>query len=124
MERSTAFFIGGMFVLVLALGVFLPGNTVTGNTVKDTCSGCLELCEQGGSCTQKGMTCCFTHWESGVCSYESDCERIREYSLYQTLEVYQDTIREQAPAVQASWARFFFPLILTIACIAYFVRKK
>lgn len=136
-SRMTESGLGGgtvvaLFALFLVgLAVFLPGNPITGNAVLEetaTCGklGCLELCEQGDfdSCSESGAICCPTQWESGVCALETECEQIRQYSLYQSLETYQDTVRERPGPVQPDWQRFLLPLFLVIGVIVYFVYKR
>lgn len=114
--------LGGVLLL---LAIFLPSNTLTGNVIQDgTCKGlgCVELCDSENTCTE-GLSCCQTHWDSGVCDYDVNCEKIREYSLYQSLETYQDGVRE-APAPIAADYRFFIPLSMILIIIAYFIYKR
>jgi hypothetical protein len=114
------------FVGILVLfAIFLPSNTLTGHIVQEgTCKGlgCVELCTEQSSCGA-GLSCCQTHWESGVCDYEMNCEKIREYSLYQSLETYQDGVREQ-PSPVAADSHFIIPLAIVLVIIAYFIYKR
>lgn len=121
--------IGVLIFFLIGIAYFVPQNGITGNAVAEkTCGklGCTELCdaEAENTCSQKGTVCCPTHWESGVCDYSVNCEKIREYSLYQNLETYQDTVREAPEPVEATWRRFFFPLLLTACIIGYFVWER
>ena len=72
----------------------------------------------------KGMTCCFTHWESGVCSYAERCEQIREYSLYSTLDTYHQTIVERPAPIHADNALVLVGVILVVLAAIYFVRRQ
>lgn len=121
--------LGGMAVLLFALAIIIPSNHLTGNVVQEgTCKGlgCVELCEQGTDAAQStcgsGLVCCPTQWESGVCDYDVNCGRIREYSLFQSLETYQDSVRERPQ--QFDMQRFILPLVLVLGIIAYFALKK
>lgn len=116
----------GMTILLIGIAVLVPHNSLTGRVVQEgTCKGlgCVELCEQSNTCGS-GTVCCSTHWSTGVCDYEVNCEKIREYSLYQTLETYQDGVREQPSPVDPSVSRFIIPLIATVIIIGYFVIKR
>jgi hypothetical protein len=118
-------FVGALIALLIALSVWIPQNALTGKVVQDPCADgtCLELCElDGGTCSREGTVCCFTHWETGVCDYSANCERVREYSLFQPLELYRDTIQNPPPP-ERDWGRFLFPLLLTVACVAFLVRQ-
>lgn len=122
-------FICALVLLLIGLAVFLPSNSLTGNTIhSQTCGelGCVELCDYdaANTCSAEGTACCFTHWESGVCDYEFNCERIREYSLHQSLEAYQDSIRERPAPVDTGFSRFLLPLLVTFAIICYFAWKR
>jgi hypothetical protein len=124
--------------LLFGLSFLLPSNSLTGYVVQDgTCQGmgCLELCEQDApdgtpinpsvpACGE-GLTCCRTHWASGVCEYPVNCETIREYSAYQAIETYQDSVREGPAPVMASTS-FFLPILIIIGIIVYFMylRKR
>lgn len=116
-------------LFLVGLAMFLPGNAITGNVVQDrTCGelGCLELCDYdaGNACSAEGTTCCYTHWDAGVCDYAFNCETVREYSLHQSLEAYQDSVRERPAPVDMGFRRFLLPLLLTFAIIGYFAWKR
>jgi hypothetical protein len=129
---KTVYVIVGMVAMLLGLTFLLPSNTLTGKIVTEKpCDGlgCLQLCDQAttdaypiDSCG-KDLVCCPTHWETGVCDYDFNCEKIREYSLYQTLETYQDSVREQPSEVQPSFERFFLPLIIILVFITFVIFK-
>jgi hypothetical protein len=117
----------GFIVVLIGAAIFVPQNSLTGHIVQEgTCKGlgCLELCDQEmeNACSE-GLTCCSTQWSTGVCDYEVNCEQIREYSLYQTLETYQDSVREQPAPIEMN-AKFFVVLASVIAIILYFVFKR
>jgi hypothetical protein len=119
----------GIVGLLLAAAFFLPSNSLTGHIVKDEgCGplGCSELCDQTGqvSVCGDGYVCCPTNWETGVCDYRQNCEKIREYSLSQSLATYQDSVREAPAPVNADIRSFFIPLAITLAIIGYFVMQK
>jgi hypothetical protein len=120
----------GFAVFLVSAAYFLPSNTITGNAVKEpVCDGfnCLQLCDQDNpqpAACSEDMVCCRTHWASGVCSYESRCERLREYSLYQSIELYDDTVRGNPPRVVADWRSFILPLLLAGALIYFIVRRS
>jgi hypothetical protein len=117
--NSTYFFTGITFLLIAA-AFFIPSNSLTGHVVEESCGklGCSELCDVGTNTCSDGMVCCPTNWESGVCEYSTRCEQVREYSMFQSLETYQDSVRTTPPPVQASWRSFFLPLgLVIIACI-------
>jgi|GEM_PF-5690059 len=123
-----------LFVVLILVGaaVFIPSNTLTGHIIKEgTCKemGCVELCDVGietvpeGSttCEDKGTVCCFTHWDTGVCDYETNCETIREYSLYQSIEQYRNTVEERPAVIDPRLGNFFFPLVVILGIIGYFM---
>ena len=121
----------GLFTgFLVALSHFLPGNAITGNVIKDdveTCGtlGCLELCDAGnGTCSQEGEVCCHTHWSSGVCDLAVNCETVRSYSLYQSLETYQDSVRERPGPVQVGWSGFWLPIAIVVLVLAHFARQR
>jgi hypothetical protein len=118
--NHTYFFIG-VLVLLIGAAFFIPTNGLTGNVVKESCGklGCSELCDSNGPNTcSSGMVCCPTNWNTGVCDYESSCTKIQEYSIFQSLETYQDSVRTAPDAVHADWHSFFLPLALVIiACL-------
>ena len=117
----------GLAILLVGLAIVFPSNTLTGRVIQDgPCKGlgCVELCDQGNSTCHDGTVCCPTHWNSGVCDYAVNCEKIREYSLYQTIETYQDSVREQPAPVDTGWSRFFLPLVLCLGIIVYFMVKR
>lgn len=121
--------VGALIIVLVSITYFVPNNAITGNAVAEkTCGrlGCTELCEPDmeNTCSQKDTVCCSTHWDTGVCDYAVNCEKIREYSVYQNLETYQDTVREMPESVEATWQRFFFPLLLTACIIGYFVWER
>jgi hypothetical protein len=119
--------IAAMAVLLVGLAIFMPTNTLTGNViVEGPCQGlgCVELCDVGADVCAKGLSCCPTQWETGVCDYSTNCERIREYSLYQTLETYQDGVREKPAPVQLDFQRFVVPLAIITIIIGYFAFKR
>ena len=125
---NAAWLLLGMTVLLVGVAVMLPQNGLTGHIVQEgTCKelGCVELCDQDmeNTCTDDTV-CCPTHWNSGVCDYQVNCEQIREYSLYQTLETYQDGVREQPSSIDTRWNRFMIPLLVTLVIIGYFVAKR
>jgi hypothetical protein len=126
---NSVIYIIGLILLLAAAAIFVPTNNLTGNVIKEgPCGeyGCSELCDtdaQESACSS-GTVCCPTHWASGVCDYSVNCEKIREYSLYQTIEQYQDSVREKPTPVQADWQRFFLPLILTAGIIIYFILQR
>ena len=118
-DVASGVFIGGLFLLFLAIAVFVPGNGITGRVVEPQCAGgeCLSLCDTDADCTQG--VCCTTRWESGVCSLPSECGKLLEYSMYQSLETYSDTVRDP-PSAFGDWSRFVLPLLLTVGIVFYF----
>lgn len=133
---KSLYMILAMTVLLVGIAFFVPNNMLTGKVVQsDTCGklGCLQMCDVNSagidtttntdSVCGKGTVCCMTHWSSGVCDYETNCEKIREYSLFQTLETYQDSIRESPTPIEPSFSRFFLPLIIIITCICIVIFK-
>ena len=74
------------------------------------------------SCGEE-FVCCRTFWQSGVCDYEFNCEKIQSYSLTQSLEEHQESIREN-PELVADMRSFFIPLTITIAVFMYFMWKR
>jgi hypothetical protein len=134
---NAGYFVIGLIAALIAAAVLIPSNTLTGHVVKEkSCGslGCSELCDpdgpnSGDDACSGGTVCCATHWQAegksqGVCDYSTNCERIREYSLYQSLEQYQDSVREKPSEIDASWARFFLPLVLCFGIVGYFVLKR
>lgn len=133
-------------VMLIGLGVLFPTNSLTGNVVQDdVCGavGCLQLCEQDaldaptaaadgairpaeGSSCGRGTVCCPTHWSSGVCDLPTNCEAIRQYSLYQTVETYQDSVRERPASILPDFQRFFLPLgaIITLIVVVVYMYRK
>ncbi|HIH24137.1 TPA: hypothetical protein HA251_03830 [Candidatus Woesearchaeota archaeon] len=132
----------------------LTGNVVQDDVCGDI--GCLQLCDQDipdglaaqdevrdaqpandgtlgdtirpvqGSSCERGTVCCPTHWSSGVCDIASNCEAIRQYSLYQTVETYQDSVRERPASILPDFRRFFLPLgaiIMLIVVVVYMYRR-
>lgn len=120
-DISTAVFILGLAVLLIGLAMFLPDNEITGKVVD--CPDCVALCESDDQCVG-GRVCCGTHWDSGVCGYANECEDVREYSLYQSLDLYEDTVRNKPPAVFAGWGPFFLPMLIVLSIVVYFVWKR
>lgn len=118
-----ALLISSLAVLLLGAALFLPGNTLTGDAI-GTCGeiGCTELCDTKDQCTSSGQTCCFTHWESGVCDLATNCETIREYSLYQSIETYQDTVREQPSPLDPGL--FVIPLLVVAGALWFVLRQS
>lgn len=118
--------IAGVATMLFAIAILFPSNTLTGNVVSEQCKGigCVELCDTAAPVCGTGMACCQTHWGSGVCDYETNCEQIREYSLYQSLETYQDSVREQPEYLHADWQRFFLPLLVTLGILVYFIFQR
>ncbi len=125
---KSAYMILGIIALLVGVTLFLPNNMLTGKVIQsNTCGklGCVQLCDVADATPvcEKGTVCCLTHWNSGVCDYDTNCEKIREYSLFQTLEVYQDSIRESPAPIDPSFSRFFLPLIIIITCICLVIFK-
>jgi hypothetical protein len=123
----TVYALLALVVLLIGLSFLLPSNTLTGRIITEPpCSGvgCVQLCDVGAedACSRE-YVCCPTHWQSGVCDYSFNCEKIREYSLYQSLETYQDSVREQPASVQPDIERFFLPLVGIIVVIAFVIFK-
>lgn len=118
--------IAGIATLLFAIAIFFPSNALTGNVVSEQCKGigCVELCDAAAPVCSAGMTCCATQWGSGVCDYKANCGQIMEYSIYQSLETYQDSVREQPVYVRADWERFFLPLLVTLGILAYFIFQR
>ncbi len=130
-----------MFVIMLTflfgLAIFFPHNGITGKVItpnEANCGplGCVKLCEQDSTTVvidvpqnvcKKDMICCKTHWESGVCDYSFNCEKVRQYSLYQSLETYKSTVIEQPAPVQPTFEKFYLPLIVIIALICIVIFK-
>ncbi|MDD9954248.1 MAG: hypothetical protein OXR66_08000 [Candidatus Woesearchaeota archaeon] len=112
-----------MLLVTVTVLSLIPGNRLTGNVVAETCeeAGCLELCDS--TCADESMVCCQTNWASGVCAYERSCEEIYEYSLYQSLEVYQDTIRTPHD-FYPSWKRFWVPLVTVTLILVYVMYRR
>ncbi len=131
-----ALFIAALLVLLFATAALLPRNSLTGTApAQESCKGggCLELCDQhaganaSAQCSDREMTCCPTGWASGVCAYGPECASVLDYSRYQSLEVYADTVREREPEVQADWRRFFLPMLAVVLALRLCVwmwRKK
>lgn len=143
---KAAYMFAAMAALLICLAMFVPHNSLTGKVVKDdTCGplGCVQLCEQNAvtssaanqqavanddslnlsnTACKKDMVCCETHWSSGICDYSFNCEKVRQYSLVQTLDVYKDTVKEQPAPIQPGFDNFYLPLIVivTIICIVIF----
>jgi len=119
----------GLTVLFLiGLGIFFPSNAITGNVVLDnaeTCGtlGCVELCDTDAACSN-GEVCCTTNWNTGVCDLEASCNKILEYSQYQSLEAYQDSTREQPSPIGITYSGFWMPLIVVFFIILYFVFRR
>jgi hypothetical protein len=121
MKWLIAAFVG----ILILLAIFIPSNTLTGHIVQEgTCKGlgCVELCSEQMTCGE-GLTCCQTHWDSGVCDYETNCEVIRQYSLYQSLETYQDSVREKPSPITGD-TYFIIPLAIVLLIIAYFIYQR
>jgi hypothetical protein len=119
--------LGGILLVLVLAALLFPSNSLTGNIIREPpCDGvgCVELCEVGASACERGTTCCYTHWDTGVCDYPGNCERIREYSLYQTLPTYIDSVRQEPRDVTLSWGRFFLPLMLILGLTIYLIRKR
>lgn len=115
----------GAGLLLIGLAILVPSNTLTGHIVQsNSCKGigCVELCDIDAPACGEGLSCCPTQWNTGVCDYEVNCEKIREYSLYQSLEMYQDSVREQPAQIDTS--RFIIPLLLTLGILVYFIFKR
>ncbi len=127
---SMIIFIGAFIFFLVGLNHYMPDNAITGNVIRDdvgTCDGlgCFELCDyDSDTCQMPGETCCFTHWESGICDIPSSCDKIREYSLYQTLETYQDSVRERPAPISTEWKGFWIPIILVLAMLAFFAWQR
>ena len=117
-----------LILLLIGLGVFLPSNTLTGNTVRDdveSCGtlGCSELCDPAAeeNTCGGGTTCCPTQWETGVCDY--DCATVLEYSKQMSLAAYQDSVREQPSPVDPGW-RFWLPILVVLGIVIYFFFRR
>ncbi|MBR9700774.1 hypothetical protein GOV11_02825, partial [Candidatus Woesearchaeota archaeon] len=111
------------------LAFFLPGNPITGNVILEdtaTCGalGCLELCDEDPDCGTEDMVCCSTGWDSGVCDYNHNCETIATYSTHQSLEEYQDTVREEPSPISLNWQRFFLPILVIGTILFYFAFSR
>ena len=117
-ELTLSTTIGLAILLIIGLAALFPGQMITGNVISDedvSCGelGCFELCDD--ACSTDGMVCCTTHWDSGICEYPQNCELLRQRSLYQTLETYQDSVREQPRHVTSQGA--FFSTILAVLLV-------
>lgn len=131
--KHSHFFIG-VIGLLFALALLIPSNTLTGHIIKEgTCKelGCVEMCDydqiaktQQNTCKDEGTVCCFTHWNTGVCDYDVNCEKIREYSLYQSLDQYKETVSERPAPIDLSFKRFFLPMILVLSILGYFALSR
>jgi hypothetical protein len=122
---NTTYFFVGLIVVLLGAAFFIPSNALTGRVTQESCGsiGCSELCDQDGPNTcSKDAVCCPTHWNTGVCDIETNCEKIREYSLYQSLETYQDSVRTTPSPVHADWQSFFLPMAAVILVCIVLVR--
>lgn len=117
---KTPLFFAGLFVLLLGLAFFLPGNPITGEAV-EPCPDCLDFCENDGQCG-RGQTCCATAWETGVCGY--DCKTLGEYSEYQDVETYKDTLRGMPPEIHPGWKLFFLPMLAVLGAVAFIAARK
>lgn len=124
-DESGVLFILLLMAVLIGLAAFIPSNGLTGYVVQEpTCDdgSCLELCDTD-TCTMEGAVCCQTLWSSGVCDLPSNCQRVFEYSERQSLEVYQDTFRDNPDVVQ-NWSRFLVPIAVTFMILLYFVFRR
>jgi hypothetical protein len=113
-----------LFLLVLVY----PNNTLTTEEqyLEKDCSdlGCTELCVvESPSCNREGTICCATNWTQGVCAFPSECPAIQAFSEYETLAVYQDTIRHNPSDLKFDHERFFVTLFL-ILLILYIMHRR
>lgn len=123
-DQGALLFTGLLLAFLIGLAAFLPENPLTGNVVKETCEDgqCLELCDMGADACGRDLDCCFTHWDSGVCAPAQQCESIREASLYSSLEVYQDNVRDAPPLIDPG--QLVWPLVLIGALVGYVVLRR
>jgi len=126
MDDSGMLFLLLLIALLVGLAAFLPSNRISGYVVaEEPCQdgACLELCDDDATCTAEGAVCCTTLWESGVCDVPAHCARVYQYSEQQSLEIYQDSVRDE-PGVIQGWTRFFFPIVLTFMVLLYFILRR